>query len=298
MVTLSGHDVRVEGGVQSGPRRRAPSAEPALTPVEAFAGSGVYESLKTARDTFLLAPRTLRLAMRPPIRWVPDAVIEANVNIRRCLIPLTISQAIWIAGFGILNFGEVAYTLGVADRAPGGVFVGFTREVSTWITMMILAGIAGSALAADIGARKIREELDAMAVLGVDTMRTLIVPRVMGMVYAALVLGLIGLLVPIATYYVFTPAFLEYTPSVYRESWYLNIQALDLLSTFFKHALMGFFIAMVACHRGLATKGGAEGVGIAVTQTVVVSFFGIWMFNSVFNIGFLTIFPDLLVLKG
>jgi phospholipid/cholesterol/gamma-HCH transport system permease protein len=61
---------------------------------------------------------------------------------------------------------------------------------------------------------------------------------------------------------------------------------------------MGFFIGIVACQRGLATKGGAEGVGLAVTQTVVVSFFGIWAFNSVYNIGFLTLFPNLLVLKG
>lgn len=265
---------------------------------EAFESSPVYDSLRTARDTFMLGPKTLRLLFSRPFNWTADALVEADVNIRRCLIPLAISQAIWITGFGILNFGEVAYTLGVSDRAPGGVFVGFTREVSTWITMMILAGIAGSALAADIGARKIREELDAMDVLGVDKFRTLILPRVMGMVYAALVLGLLGLLIPIATYYAITPAFLEYTPSVYREGTYLNMQPADLFSTFFKHAVMGFFIAMVACQRGLATKGGAEGVGLTVTQTVVVSFFGIWMFNSVYNIAFLTLFPDLLVLKG
>jgi len=265
---------------------------------ERVGNSRVYGPLKTARDTAALAPRTIRLAARHPTEWLPDAIVEANMNLKRCIIPLTISQAIWIIGFGILNFGEVAYTLGVADRAPGGVMVGFTREVSTWITMMILAGIAGSALAADLGARKIREELDAMAVLGVDQYRTLIVPRVMAMVYSALVLGLIGLLVPIAAYYLITPAFLEFTPSVYRESMYLNLQPIDLFSTFFKHALMGFFIAMVACQRGLATKGGAEGVGVTVTQTVVVSFFGIWAFNSVYNIGFLTLFPDLLVLKG
>ena len=260
--------------------------------------SRVYGPLRTCRDTFALVPRTIRLAATRPYSWVPDAIVESNQTIRRCIVPLAISQAIWIIGFGILNFGEVAYTLGVADRAPGGVMVGFTREVSTWITMMILAGIAGSALAADLGARKIREELDAMDVLGVDKYRQLIVPRVMAMVYSALVLGLLGLLIPIATYYAITPAFLEFTPSVYRESMYLNLQPVDLFSTFFKHALMGFFIAMVACQRGLATKGGAEGVGLTVTQTVVVSFFGIWMFNSVYNIGFLTLFPDLLVLKG
>lgn len=261
-------------------------------------GSPVYGILKTCKDTFMLGPRTLRLAVTPPYNWIPDAVVEANQSVRRTIIPLAISQAIWIIGFGVLNFGEVAYTLGVSDRAPGGVMVGFTREVSTWITMMILAGIAGSALAADIGARKIREELDAMAVLGVDQFRTLIVPRVMAMVYVALVLGLLGLLIPIATYYALVPAFLEFPSSVYRESMYLNLQPIDLYSTFFKHAIMGFFIGIVACERGLATKGGAEGVGLTVTQTVVTSFFGIWAFNSVYNIGFLTIFPDLLVLKG
>jgi phospholipid/cholesterol/gamma-HCH transport system permease protein len=260
--------------------------------------SPVYGMLKTCRDMFMLGPRTLRLAVTPPYSWFPEAIAEANQSMRRCIIPLTISQAIWIIGFGVLNFGEVAYTLGVSDRAPGGVMVGYEREVSTWITMMIIAGIAGSALAADIGARKIREELDAMAVLGVDQFRTLIVPRVVAMVYVALVLGLIGLLVPIAAYYALTPAFLEFPSAVYRQSMYLNLQPIDLYSTFFKHAIMGFFIAVVACERGLATKGGAEGVGLAVTQTVVVSFFGIWAFNSVYNIGFLTIFPDLLVLKG
>jgi phospholipid/cholesterol/gamma-HCH transport system permease protein len=260
--------------------------------------SSVYGPLRTCRDTFALGPKTIRLALTPPYRWLPDAIVEANQSMRRCIIPLAISQAIWIIGFGLLNFGEVAYTLGVSDRAPGGVMVGYEREVSTWITMMIIAGVAGSALAADIGARKIREELDAMSVLGVDQFRALIVPRVMAMVYVALVLGLIGLLVPIAAYYALGPALLQFPASVYRQSTYLNLQPVDLLSTFFKHALMGFFIGIVACQRGLATKGGAEGVGLAVTQTVVVSFFGIWAFNSVYNIGFLTLFPNLLVLKG
>jgi phospholipid/cholesterol/gamma-HCH transport system permease protein len=257
-----------------------------------------YESLKTARDIFALGPKTIRLAVTPPFSWFSDALTEANRNIRLCIIPLAISQAIWIIGFGILNFGEVAYTLGVADRAPGGVMVGFTREVSTWITMMILAGVAGSALAADLGARKIRDELDAMDVLGVDKFRTLILPRVVAMIYAALVLGLLGLLIPIATYYIITPDFLEFPRSVYRESTYLNLQPVDLFSTFFKHSIMGFLIAMIACQRGLATKGGAEGVGLTVTQTVVLSFFAIWMLNSVYNIALLTLFPDLLVLKG
>ena len=149
---------------------------------EALENSPVYETLRTSKEMFALVPRTLKLAFTPPFSWFGSAIVEANQMVRRCIVPLAISQAIWIIGFGILNFGEVAYTLGVADRAPGGVIVGFQREVSTWITMMIFAGVAGSALTADLGARKIREELDAMAVLGVDQFRTLVVPRVVAMV--------------------------------------------------------------------------------------------------------------------
>jgi phospholipid/cholesterol/gamma-HCH transport system permease protein len=218
--------------------------------------------------------------------------------LRRCLVPLAISQGIWLLGFGVILFGAIAASLGVADRQAAGVYVGFTREVCTWITMMIFAGVAGSALAADLGARKIREELDALSVLGVDQLRTLVVPRVIAMTISAVILGLLALLISIAVNYAFAPSLLHFSPGVFRETVRLNIASLDLYASIVKHTILGFFIGIVACQKGLSCKGGAEGVGRAVNQTVVTAFIGIWLFNSAFNIAFLTSFPQVTVLKG
>lgn len=263
-----------------------------------LASSPFFGALQTAQETAMLTGKVFKVAVKPPYSWVGDAVGETVINCKRCFIPLGISQMIWLIGFGVLNFGEVAGVLGVTDRAPGGVYVGFLREVSSWIMLMILAGVAGSALAADLGARKIREELDALAVLGVDMIRKLVVPRVVAMVFASLLLGLIGLFLSIMTYYILTPNFLEYTRSVYRESTYININPIDLYASFGKHALIGLVIGVVACQKGLSTKGGAEGVGRTVNQTVIISFVALWAINSLYNVAVLTLFPDLSVQRG
>jgi phospholipid/cholesterol/gamma-HCH transport system permease protein len=254
--------------------------------------------LQSAAESARLGVKVFGLAVRPPYNWFGEAISESNANFKRCIVPLAISQAIWLTGFGILNFGEVAGLIGAADRHPGGVFVGYVREVASWVTMMILAGVAGSALAADLGSRKIREELDALAVLGVDMTRKLIVPRVMAMIFSSIVLGLIGLLVAILTNYTLAPPFLEFPRATYRESTYLSITPLDLYASIVKHALIGLMLGLVACQKGLATKGGAEGVGRTVNQTVVVSFVGIWAINSLYNIAVLTLFPELSVQRG
>ncbi|MEA2170801.1 MAG: phospholipid/cholesterol/gamma-HCH transport system permease protein [Solirubrobacteraceae bacterium] len=257
-----------------------------------------FDMLRNAWETAQLGGKVLRAMFRRPFNWLPDVIYESDLNFRRCLIPLGVSQAIWLIGFGVLNFGEVAALLGVSDRDPGGVYVGFLREVSTWITMMIIAGAAGSALAADLGARKIREELDALSVLGVDMVRKLVVPRVLAMIIACVILGLLGLLISILTNYALYPNQEEFAPGVYRESTYLNINALDLYASIIKHAIIGAMIGLVACQKGLSTKGGAEGVGRTVNQTVIVTFVGIWAINSLYNIAVLTLFPELSVQKG
>jgi len=58
------------------------------------------------------------------------------------------------------------------------------------------------------------------------------------------------------------------------------------------------FVGIVACQKGLSARGGPEGVGRVVAETVVVTFFGVWLFNTLFNTGYLTLFPDSLGIKG
>ena len=72
----------------------------------------------------------------------------------------------------------------------------------------------------------------------------------------------------------------------------------DLAAALIKHSILGFLIGVVACQKGLSARGGAEGVGRAVSETVVITFVAIWLINSLFNTAYLTVVPEALGLKG
>lgn len=281
-----------------GTSSRTAAAAPSVLRDEQIRGWAIYGPLKTARESFSLAVRILRIAFTSPRSWIGEAISESDRYLRRTIVPLAISQAIWIIGFGVITFAAVAGSLGIADRYPWGTYTGYVREVSTWITLMIFAGVAGSALAADLGARKVREELDALSVLGVDQLRVLVVPRVMAMAFCSVVLGYLGLFVPMGVNWGLAPFNLDITHTLYGEAWWVGIFGIDLIALAVKHLIMGFFLGLVACQKGLATQGGAEGVGRTVAQTVIISFVGIWLINSIYNLSYVTLFPDLVAIRG
>src|SRR5439155_25225478 len=124
--------------------------------------------------------------------WVPDAIVQLSLIARRALVPLTLSMAAYTIGYDVVWFLKLVDSVGAVDRQPGAVFIALVREIAVWISTMIFAGVAGSAVCADLGARKIRGELDAMDVLGVDRVRSLVVPRVVAMTVLGPLIGLIG----------------------------------------------------------------------------------------------------------
>lgn len=262
-------------------------------------GTAPYERLRRIGDMGALATKVVGLAVRPPFSWVRDAVVELSTYSRRCLVPLALSHTVYLVGFGILLLSQLIVNLGAADRFPGAIYIIWSREISTWITAMIFAGIAGSAVTADLGARKIREELDALAVLGVERVRTLVVPRVIAMTIAMPVLAILSFLLVQGVNYFASPVVLDISHGVLRDNVAQNVLATDLWFTLLlKNALLGFFFGIVACYKGLASPGGADGVGRAVNQTVVICFFAAWLFNSLFNLAYLTMFPDVASLRG
>ena len=265
---------------------------------EAILGTRLWEMLQSAGDMGALAVRAVRVGIRPPYSWIPDAIVEASLAFRRCLIPLALSISAFMISLSVIVFGNLLHLLGATDREPGGMWIAFSREVAVWVSTMIFAGVAGSAITSDLGARKIREELDALAVLGVDKIRSLVVPRVAAMTVAAPVLGMLTLTISQAVNYAVAPGHIGFPGAVFRDSVVSNVIPLDLYASLLKYTIIGFFVGVVSCHKGLSSKGGAEGVGRAVNQTVVIAFFGIWLINSLFNLAYLTMFPETAVLRG
>lgn len=264
-----------------------------------YRGSRIDEAVRSAAGMWELGLKTVRLAVRPPFTWRRDMIDEVAGAIRRSLIPLIVAHSVYVIGFGMIMFGAVVGSLGVIDRQPGAILLIWDREIATWISAMIFAGIVGSATTADLGARRIREELDALSVLGIDAVRKLVVPRVLAMTFIAPIFATLALLTVLLVNFITGPPHLGFSHGVYVDSVVHQLYSLDLLATvFLKNLIIGFLVGVIACHKGLTCKLGSEGVGRAVNQTVVLAFFGIWLFNSLYNLGYMSIFPDLSIPRG
>jgi phospholipid/cholesterol/gamma-HCH transport system permease protein len=263
-----------------------------------LASTLAFGPLETATGMAGLALRVLRAFLTPPFGWISEAVVESAKALRVVTIPAVVASSVYVMAFGSVIFGQIIYSLGAADRIAPGFYNGIVRELAPWLTYMVLAGVVGSSLAGDLGARRIRDELDALDVLGVDQLRALIVPRVVAITVCCVLLTFIDIFFTTVSTTVLQQFTVAQDVNTAREAINLVINATDLIAAALKSVLIGFFVAIVACYYGLNTKGGAEGVGRAVAQTVTVSFFGLWLINSLFNTGYLTLLPETITLKG
>ena len=259
-----------------------------------------YKHLASAGEMGYLAVNTTRAAVTPPFSWGGDFVIECSQSIRRCLVPAILSVTAFALGLLVYYVASIVAVLGTMDRLGGGVSVGFTREIAVWVALMILAGVAGSSMTADLASRKVREELDALTVLGVDKMRMLVVPRVAALAVVAPILGLICLLTALVAGYVTAPLVHPdfITPAAYLETLKAFTSVGELVTMCLKMVLAGLIVGVVSCQKGLSSSGGAEGVGRAVNEAVLVSFFAVWTISIVANTIFGTLFSDVQILKG
>jgi phospholipid/cholesterol/gamma-HCH transport system permease protein len=266
---------------------------------EELLGSRAYESVQSAAGIGSLGVRAIRMGLTPPFSWFRASVDLSSTWIKRSILPQSIAHAVYLTGFGIVLFGHVFGAIGVVDREPGAMYLIWGRELGTTITEMIFAGLVGAAITADLGARRVREELDALSVLGVDNVRSLVVPRVMATGLVAPILAAFSLLWVMVINLLLAPHELGFTWGLYFADVQRTIFAPDLLFTIFlKNFLIGIFIGVVACHKGLTCKLGSEGVGQAVNQTVVISFVAVFMLNAFFNLAYLTAFPGASIFHG
>jgi len=263
-----------------------------------LSGLSIFKSSQTATESVSIAGRVLKTVATHPAAITREAIVEGSKIFRVAAAPMAFGSLVYVLAFGSVLFARIVYALGAPDRIGPGVYVGLLRELSTWLTFMILAAIVGSALAGDLGARRIRQEIDALHVLGVDVMRSLIVPRVVAITIAGVVLSMLVVLINIAGVLLLDTVTVNQNLWTQIEAVSLIMNPYDIGAALIKHTILGFFIGVVACQKGLSARGGAEGVGRVVAETVVITFFGIWLINSLFNTGYLTVVPDALGIKG
>jgi phospholipid/cholesterol/gamma-HCH transport system permease protein len=267
------------------PARPAGIVPPAV--IAALAGFG---------GVLALTVRSARCWVTPPFAWWREAVEQAWILVKRCMIPAGVSVLAF--GYGAVGTqgGIFLSLLGQIDRL--GQFYGAAalREYVPWVTGMVVAGVAGTAICADLGARKVRDELDALAVIGVDTVRTLVAPRILALMMLTPLLNLIGLLFAAASG---AAAELVHhgTTAGFIASFNASFTVVDVLANIVKALAFGLIIGAVCCYKGLNASGGSEGVGRAVNQAVVTAFVAVWIFNFAFNAVYLASFPAALAIR-
>jgi phospholipid/cholesterol/gamma-HCH transport system permease protein len=247
-------------------------------------------------DMMILTGRTIWSALRPPYPYGGELVSQFLFALRLVWFPLLLTTVAISYGAPGLQAGDFLTLFGALDRLGGFFVLASIREIGPLITSIVLAGVAGTAITADLGARKVREELDALQVLGVDPVKNLVVPRFLALmvvtglfdIYAVL-FGLFGgILAELAFGQPLGP---------FWNTLFANTSTVDLWGSVVKSTMFGAIIAIVCCYKGMSASGGAEGVGRAVNEAVVVSFLGIGAFNYVFTQTLLATHPNILVIK-
>jgi phospholipid/cholesterol/gamma-HCH transport system permease protein len=252
--------------------------------------------MEEAGDIVILTGKTLSSALRPPYPYGGEFVAQFLFTLRLCWLPLMVSTICVSYAAPGLQAANVLSLFGALDRL-GGIFgLAAVRELGPFVTAIVLAGVAGTAITADLGARKIREELDALQVLGVDPVKNLVVPRFLSLMLVTALFNLYTILFGI---FGGITAQLAYGQPLgpFWVTFFDNTTTVDVWGSEVKAAMFGAIIAIVCCYKGMTASGGAEGVGRAVNQAIVVAFLGIGAFNYAFTQMLLATHPQVLVIK-
>lgn len=201
-------------------------------------------------------------------------------------LPITLS----IVGMtSIIVASQVAHEM---VKQGGGNFVGMlmtiliVREVGAIMSGFAITSMIGSSLASELATMRVTEQVDAIDVLGVDSIRYLFVPRVLSgivmMPFVVILASVVGVLLGAVT----SDMFAGLTYRAYFDSAWLGLYMKDLWVSLLKASVFGGTIALISCTCGFHATGGAKGVGIATTKAVVWSFISIVVLDMVFAVLF------------
>ena len=239
--------------------------------VFAFFGQMILAAMATLRS-----PRSVNWKDLAPTmeRTGADAVpIVAFINFLIGFV-MAFQGAVQLRQFGANIF--------VADLVGAAV----TRELAPLMTAIIVCGRSGAAFAAELGSMKVAEEVDALRTMGFEAMRYLVVPRAIALILMLPLLTLLADLVGILGGLAVGLSSLDLTISGYLVETRRALTLWDVYSGLIKSVVFALAIALIACQQGLATSGGAEGVGRRTTSSVVTTLFALVLLDAGFTVLF------------
>ncbi|MDQ0316347.1 ABC transporter permease [Amorphus orientalis] len=192
------------------------------------------------------------------------------------LIGLIIAQQ---GGFYLRQFGAETFVVDLV-----GVLV--LREMGVLLTAIMVAGRSGSAYTAEIGSMKMREEIDALKVLGLDPVEILVIPRLMALMLALPLLAFIANIAALTGAAVVCWTYMSIPPEAFLQRLHQAVSIHELMVGLAKGPFMALIVGLIACSEGLKVGGSAESLGQQTTTSVVKAIFMVIVVDGLFAIFF------------
>ncbi len=250
----------------------------------------VNRLLEETGGMFALALESVRLIRRRPFP-LEEFLQQCWFLAKVCTLPVILISI----PFGIviaLEVGGFLQQIGAQSQLGAAMVLAVIREQSPVATALIIAGAGGSAMTADLGSRRIRDEISAMEVMGVNPIQRLVLPRILAATVIALLLEAVTAIAGIGGGLFFGVQVLHVTSSSFFSGFNELSQLADLQTAVVKVIAFGFISAMVACYKGMTVKGGAKGVGDAVNQSVVITFILLFFVNFIGTVIYFNFVPQ------
>jgi phospholipid/cholesterol/gamma-HCH transport system permease protein len=168
--------------------------------------------------------------------------------------------------------GYHGFRMFAAESLVGStVALGMTRELGPVLTSLMVTARAGSAMAAELGTMRVTEQIDALAVMAVNPVKHLVVPRLIAGVLMVPLLTVVSDFMGILGGYFVGVHILNINSGAFMKNIFKYVTLNDIYSGLVKAACFGLLMALIGCYKGFNTRGGAEGVGRATTEAVVLA---------------------------
>ncbi len=248
-------------------------------------GRGVMGLGDSVVDTFVFNGHLLTAvwrAMRKPasIRWA--AVFSLMERAGLDAMPIVATTTFFIGAVVGLLGANMLSQFGAQLFVVELIGIAVLREFNVLITALLLAGRSASSFAAELGAMKMNQEIDAMQVLGIDAFDALVFPRFLALLLTIPLLTFIATLAGLAGGWLVAVTVLDLTTAVFLQRLIDNVGLTHFWVGLSKAPVMAMVIAGIGCRQGLAVGGDVESLGRRVTSAVVEAIFSAILIDAVF----------------
>jgi phospholipid/cholesterol/gamma-HCH transport system permease protein len=240
-------------------------------------GEWVAKYVKEMGQIFLLFLDTIRWSFSAPFRV--DLLFQQmdKVGVRSGLVVI-LTGAFTGMVLALQSF-HATKRFGAETLVGVTVALAMVRELGPVLTSFMVTGRAGSAMAAEIGTMRVTEQIDALLSMAVNPIKFLIVPRVLASIVVLPILTIIADFVGIVGGYFMGVTILGINAGAYVANMEKYVKLGDIYHGLIKAAVFGLILSVIGCYKGYTTSGGAEGVGKATTESVVLGASVILMAN-------------------